>query len=158
VTLAAETNRVLRSIALFKFFKTILFAAAGLAALQLLRPGVADAVNDWLLALPFGIESRFAQRTADQIAALTPGRIKTAGFAGFAYALLFLVEGVGLWQGRTWAEYLTVFASATLIPFEVRETLRGPTAIKIAILLLNLTIVSYLFNYVRKRRLAAREA
>ena len=39
-----------------------------------------------------------------------------------AYALVELVEGVGLWMARRWAEYLTVVATAAFLPLEVLRT------------------------------------
>ena len=36
-------------------------------------------------------------------------------------SLLLLVEGIGLWYRQVWAEWLTVIASASLIPFEIKQ-------------------------------------
>ena len=62
----------------------------------------------------------------------------------FAYALLEATEGVGLAMRRRWAEYLTVLATAALIPFEVYEVIDKTTLLRVAALLLNLAVVGYL--------------
>jgi uncharacterized membrane protein (DUF2068 family) len=66
------------------------------------------------------------------------------GVAISAYAVLEGVEAVGLWRGRRWAEYLTFVATTVLIPLEVYEIVRAPTALKSITLVINLAIVVYL--------------
>lgn len=62
----------------------------------------------------------------------------------FAYALLEGTEGVGLAMRRRWAEYLTVLATAALIPFEAYEVIHKVTLFRVGALLLNLAVVGYL--------------
>jgi len=62
----------------------------------------------------------------------------------FAYALLEGTEGVGLAMRRRWAEYLTVLATAALIPFEAYEVVHRVTVFRAGALLLNLAVVGYL--------------
>src|SRR5205085_12347761 len=54
------------------------------------------------------------------------------------YALLELVEGVGLWMLKRWAEYLTVVATAGFLPLEILELAKRVSYFKISILVLNL--------------------
>ncbi|TMC99256.1 MAG: DUF2127 domain-containing protein [Chloroflexi bacterium] len=61
-----------------------------------------------------------------------------------AYALLEGTEGVGLAMRRRWAEYLTVFATGFLIPYEAYEVVRHITLLKVGALLLNVAVVGYL--------------
>jgi uncharacterized membrane protein (DUF2068 family) len=61
-----------------------------------------------------------------------------------AYALLEGTEGVGLAMRRRWAEYLTVIATGTLIPYELYEVGLHPTLFKVGALLLNVAVVGYL--------------
>jgi uncharacterized membrane protein (DUF2068 family) len=45
---------------------------------------------------------------------------------------------------RRWAEYLTVFATGILIPYEAYEVVRHITLFKVGALLLNIAVVAYL--------------
>ena len=45
---------------------------------------------------------------------------------------------------KTWAGYLVVIATSTLIPFEIYEIARKPTTLRFALFLLNVGIVIYL--------------
>jgi uncharacterized membrane protein (DUF2068 family) len=60
------------------------------------------------------------------------------------YAALEGTEGVGLAMRRRWAEYLTVIATGSLIPFEVYEVVTHPSLFKVGALALNLAVVGYL--------------
>jgi uncharacterized membrane protein (DUF2068 family) len=83
---------------------------------------------------------------------LTPDKIKQLGLGSMIYAGLFLTEGIGLWFEKRWAEWLTVVITSSLIPIEIYEIYRHPTAIKIAVLLVNIAIVAYLLYRIRGKR------
>ncbi|GGZ77015.1 DUF2127 domain-containing protein [Streptomyces echinoruber] len=61
-----------------------------------------------------------------------------------AYALVELVEAVGLWYAKRWAEYLTVVATAAFLPLEVYELTEHVSGLKIATLVLNVLAVLYI--------------
>jgi uncharacterized membrane protein (DUF2068 family) len=81
-----------------------------------------------------------------------PTRIAALGVGAFLYAALFLVEGTGLWRQRRWAEYLTVVATASFIPFEIYEVVRRITITRMVALVLNIAILVYLIVRLRRRR------
>lgn len=60
------------------------------------------------------------------------------------YAALEGTEGVGLYLRRRWAEYLTVFATGLLIPYEVWEVLHHATVFRVGGLVVNVAVVAYL--------------
>jgi uncharacterized membrane protein (DUF2068 family) len=61
------------------------------------------------------------------------------------YALIELVESVGLWQGRRWGEYFAMVATSIFLPYEIYELAwRNPTWLKVAALVINLLLVIYL--------------
>ena len=66
------------------------------------------------------------------------------------YAGLFGVEGVGLWMGKRWAEYLTIIATSSFVPFEVYELIRHASWQRGATLGINLLVVGYLVWKVRR--------
>ena len=76
--------------------------------------------------------------------------LRTIEAGTFFYAILHLIEGIGLLLEQTWAGYLVVVATSTLIPFEVYEIARKPTPLRFALFLLNIGIVVYLIVTIRK--------
>ena len=61
-----------------------------------------------------------------------------------AYALIEVVEGVGLWFGKRWAEYLAVVATAAFLPIEIYELTEKISYFKIGTLALNIVAVLYI--------------
>jgi uncharacterized membrane protein (DUF2068 family) len=77
--------------------------------------------------------------------------VKIFAFAAVGYGLLELVEGVGLWLDKLWAEYLTVIATSLLVPLEVYELVRKPGPLKAAGIAVNVLIVVYLARRLHRR-------
>ena len=67
------------------------------------------------------------------------------------YAALFLAEGTGLWLEKRWGEWLTVIITSSLVPVEIYEIYRHPSAVKVAVLVINLGIVGYLIYRIRSK-------
>lgn len=70
--------------------------------------------------------------------------LRLAGAGLLVYGIVQLVEGVGLWGGWRWAEYLAAIATSLFIPLEVYEILHKPTPVKVAALVVNVLVVIYL--------------
>jgi uncharacterized membrane protein (DUF2068 family) len=80
----------------------------------------------------------------DKIFSLRGGQLHLLGVAVGVYAVLELVEAVGLWLAKRWAEYLTFVATAVFLPLEVYELTRSVSPLKAIALVVNLAIVVYL--------------
>ena len=137
-------------IAAFKLIKSILLIAVGLGAIGLFHHGVADASNRLLATFSSGTERRMTQSVVSRISGMSTGRIEALGIGAFLYGTLFLVEATGLWLQKRWAEYLTIVATGSFIPFEIYELVREVTAPRIVALVVNVAVVIYLI--VRLRR------
>ncbi len=61
-----------------------------------------------------------------------------------AYAVIELIEAVGLWLAKRWGEYFAVVATAAFLPIEVHEIISKQSAFKIATFALNVVAVLYL--------------
>jgi uncharacterized membrane protein (DUF2068 family) len=146
-------GRLLRLIALFKLVKAALLIAVGVGALKLLHKDVASAVEHWVELLRFDPKNHYIDIALEKVSNLTPGKIKQLGLGSMIYAGLFLTEGIGLWLEQRWAEWLTVIITSSLIPIEIYEIYRYPTAIKIAVLPINIAIVAYLLYRIRGKRM-----
>jgi uncharacterized membrane protein (DUF2068 family) len=147
-----NANRLLRIIALYKLAKALFFFLGALELLRLLSPVALDRTGAWVERLPFAPERRLGGWLLSAVAGKGPDRIRVASAAAAAYGILFTVEGIGLWLGRRWAEYLTVTATATGIPVELWELGHRPTLLAGMLLLLNILIVVYLVRRIRQPR------
>ena len=140
----------LRAIAAFKLVKALGLIAVAAASFDLVQSAQLDAFAQWIEQLPIRHGHRFLDGLLDKLFELGPRKFVAIGVAACIYACLFLTEGWGLWCGKRWAEYLTVIATTSLIPFEVWEIARQLTALKIAALLVNIAIVVYLVALLKR--------
>jgi uncharacterized membrane protein (DUF2068 family) len=60
------------------------------------------------------------------------------------YALIELVESVGLWLGKRWGEYFAMVATSIFLPYEVYDLAVKITWLRVAAFLINLLLVIYL--------------
>ncbi len=69
---------------------------------------------------------------------------RLAGAGLLCYGIVQIVEGVGLWGGWRWAEYLAAIATSLFIPLEIYELAHKPTPLKAIALVINIVVVIYL--------------
>jgi uncharacterized membrane protein (DUF2068 family) len=144
---------VLRLIAAFKFSQALTLIAVALGAFQLLRPEIAEMVQDWVDNLPIEREQNAVQHFAGWVVDLAPHQVMGLGAGALLYALLFLVEGVGLWRGKSWAEWLTVVATGLPIPLEIYEVAKHVSLLRVVALVLNVAVVALLMRNLRQKQL-----
>jgi len=137
-------NGYLVAIAIFRLVKAAFLIAAGFGALRLLRPEAAHRVAAWIASLPFAGEHDVVRRVLGMLTHLSPQRTELIAAAAFAYAALFIVEGVGLLMQQAWAEWLTFIATVSFIPFEIVEVARRPTPLRWIIIAVNVVVAAYL--------------
>lgn len=143
---------MLRLIALFKFSQALTLIGVALAAFQLLRPEIAVLVQDWVDTLPIASEQTAVEHFVGWATGLAPHQVLGIGVGALLYALLFLVEGVGLWRGKSWAEWLTVIATGLPIPLEIFEVWRHISVLRVGALVLNVLVVALLTWHLRQKQ------
>ena len=143
---------MIRLIAAFKLLKAILLIAVGVGALKLLHQDAAAALDRWAAMLGFDPGNQYVDSALQKLANLTPNKIKGLGVGSFVYGGLFLIEGIGLWMVRRWAEWFTVIITCSLVPVEIYEIHRHPSPAKILVVIINLAVVGYLVHRIRNPR------
>lgn len=149
-----KPKNYLKAIALWKIGKSVLLIAIGLSMVFLDRKNeVLNSLIDWAndeFMLPHSkiyvwLLSKFQT-------ALSETHFRTSGYIALIYALVLAVEGVGVFYGKHWAEWLMVIGTASLIPLEIYHLIHKPSIIKIVIIIVNLLIVWYLWKVLQQNR------
>ena len=144
---------VLRVIAIDRFIHVALFGLVFAVALELrlnigpLRDAAQrflDALNQAAANSTQGGSHSFLVRELQRLVDLRSGALDVLIATSLAYAVLELIEAIGLWHEQRWAEYLTVIATAGLLPFEILELSRRVTVLRVGALVVNLLIVVWL--------------
>ena len=143
----------LRLIALIKLTKAALLLATSYGLYRLLNPDLVDHLHEWLNSLTDTFERRLLERGLDWLDELGTARIHGILVVTGVYTTILVSEGVGLWLRKIWAEWLTVLASASLIPFELWHLFFGKSHSPLAVLAataLNVIIVIYLVRQLQQ--------
>jgi len=146
-------KRALRALAVFQFCKAVLLIGIGLGAFQLVDPVFVKRAERWVATFGTGwIDRETAQLALAKITGLTDRRLQTLGAGAFLFALLFTIEGVGLWLERRWAELLTVIATSSLIPLEIYELTQRVSLGRVSALIMNVALALYLSSLLWRKR------
>ena len=143
----------LRLIALIKLVKAALLLATSYGLYKLLNPVLVDHLHEWLNSLTDTFERRVLERGLDWLDELGTARIHGILVVTGVYTTILVTEGIGLWLHKIWAEWLTVVASASLIPFELWHLFYGKSHSPLAVVAattLNVIIVIYLVRQLQQ--------
>ncbi len=144
-------NKWLILIAAFKLAQALLFAAVGIGALRLLHKDVGDELTRLADHLRFNTETKFVNFILEKAALLDDHLLRRIGAIFFIYSALDLIEGIGLYLEKAWAEYLTLFITASFLPWEIIEVFRRVTFIRVSLLAVNTLVLLYLLKLVTDR-------
>ena len=149
--------RYLKLIALFKIAKGVLLLALGVSLLFL------NARTRWMGALSNWIADEILLEHSKAIAyllhklqaVLAGGTLRATGFLALFYTAILFTEGIGVYMQQRWAELLMIFATATLIPIEIRHLWHRPGLVGALILLVNCFIVWFLYRVLKRDKARA---
>jgi uncharacterized membrane protein (DUF2068 family) len=141
----------LRTIASYEAAKGALVLLAGMGLLELIHRDVQGFGEHLLRHFHLSPSSHYPRIFLELAAKLTDGWLWTLAAASLLYSGLRFSEAYGLWRGRRWAEWLGAASGAVYVPFEVVELFKKATALRAGSLILNLLIVGYLAQVLRRR-------
>jgi uncharacterized membrane protein (DUF2068 family) len=134
-----------RLIVVYKLGKAVLQACAAVG----LAVGIRAGLTAWLTNLAVLLAEHAVHPWSMHLArllirAVTPGHIRIIALALAGDALVSAFEGWVLRRGYSWAPWVVVGATGSLLPLEVVELVRRPRVGRVALLVINAAIVVYL--------------
>lgn len=144
-------NRWLILIAIFKLAQATLFILIGVGALRLVHKDVGDILQNLVDHLRFNPESQLVIFVLHKALLVDDHLLRQISAVVFIYAGLGIVEGTGLYLEKAWAEYMTLFITASFLPWEVFEVIRKTTLIRGGLLVINTLVFFYLLKIVVDR-------
>jgi len=160
ILLGARRVRYLKLIALFKIGKGALLLLLGVSLLFLnARTRWMEALSNWTADEILLEHSRGVAWLLHKLqAVLADGAVRATGFLALFYAAVLFTEGIGVYMQQRWAELLMIFATASLIPIELRHLWHRPGLVGAFILLANCFIVWFLYRVLKREKPGARIA
>jgi uncharacterized membrane protein (DUF2068 family) len=144
-------SRFILLIALERGVRGVLLVIGGIYLLSHTGAEVSKVAYDVVRAFDLNPDRPFFRHTLDKVGRLRGHQVEVFGAAALGYGALELVEGVGLFLRKRWAEWLTVVATSLLVPLELYELVHKASALKAAGLAVNVAIVLYLVRVVRRK-------
>jgi len=144
---------ILRAFAVERFIRFLIIAAAayGVWRFKYDRAGIERAYNSDLPAIRalyrdmgFDVNHSRLLGLIQHSFALTPRALTLLAIGLAVYAVIELVEGIGLWLGQRWGEYFAMVATSIFLPYEIYDLTVKITWLRLAAFAINLLLVVYL--------------
>ncbi len=97
-----------------------------------------------LRASGFKVDQMTAVHELEKALAAKPSTLTLLTLALIAYALVEVIEGVGLWLLKRWGEYFAVVATSVFLPLEIHDLAKGITMTRVVTFSINVAAVVYL--------------
>jgi uncharacterized membrane protein (DUF2068 family) len=147
-----KIDRGLEAIAIFKLVKGALLLIVGAGAAKLIHVDVYNLALQWIEVLHVDADNRYIHWLLRRLMFVDERTLRHLSGGTFVYAAVVITEGVGLLRQKVWAEFLTVIATAALIPLEIYELYKRFTALRLGVISVNVAVVWYLINLLRPKR------
>ena len=143
-------NVVLRLIALYKLGKAAVFIIAAVGMRHFINRDVNQFLSDYILEHKYDPENRLIHAVTTWVDQHAPyfdsHHIRFYSYVLFFCAGYFILEGIGLYLRKHWAEYLVIISTGLLLPIEFYEFWGQINGWKLAIIVGNVLIVAYLIH------------
>jgi len=138
---------ILRIIAVYHLLKAGFFFALSFGMKHFLNHDIIQFLNDYLIE-PFKLDpsSKYLKVLLEKASDITPHMFRFFSYVFFAYAIIFAIEGVGLYLRKRWAEYMVVIVVTSLLPFELYEIYIKLAWWKVGLVAGNLLVVAFLIK------------
>ena len=136
--------RGLHVVALFEGAKGLLVLVAGFGLLSFIHKDIHEAAMRLVVHFHFNPASHYPRIFLDLTERINDTKLWSMAIAAAMYFVVRMVEAVGLWLRKTWAEWFAVLTGGMYIPIEVYEVVRSVTWPRVTVLVVNVGVVSYL--------------
>jgi uncharacterized membrane protein (DUF2068 family) len=140
---------IIRALAVERLFRAVVIALAAYAVWKFRGArGAIQATLDRDLpifrAAGFKVDQMTVVHELEKALAAKPSTLAMITLMLSAYALIEVVEGVGLWLLKRWGEYFAVIATSVFLPLEIHDLAKGITMTRVVTITINIAAVIYL--------------
>ena len=140
---------IIRALAVERLFRAVVIGIAAYAVWTFRGArGAIQATLDRDLpifrAAGFKVDQMTVVHELEKALAAKPSTLVLLTLMLAGYALLEVVEGVGLWLLKRWGEYFAVVATSVFLPLEIHDLAKGITMTRVVTFAINVAAVIYL--------------
>ena len=131
-------------VALFEGAKGLLVLMVGFGLLSFIHKDINELAMDLVEYFHLNPTSHYPRIFLDLTGHLTDTKLWFMAIAAAIYSVVRMIEAIGLWLRKTWAEWFAVLTGSMYIPVEIFEITRRITWPRVTVLIINVVVVSYL--------------
>ena len=140
---------IIRALAVERLFRAVVILLAAYAVWKFRGArGAIQATLDRDLpifrAAGFKVDQMTIVHELEKALAAKPSTLAVLTLMLVAYAVVELIEGVGLWLLKRWGEYFAVIATSVFLPLEIHDLTKGITMTRVVTFTINIAAVIYL--------------
>jgi uncharacterized membrane protein (DUF2068 family) len=136
--------RGLHIVALFEGAKGLLVLIVGFGLLSFIHKDIHEAAVRLVEHVHLNPASHYPRIFLDLSERINDSKLWSMALGATLYFVVRMVESVGLWLGRSWAEWFAILTGGMYIPIEIFEVTRNVTWPRVTVLVVNLGVVLYL--------------
>gem|GEM_PF-325219 len=138
------------AIVFYKMFVASLLTVTAIALLLAMKnyEGLQDFAENYELEGKVGI----IQWVLDKILNFDSRTLQFSGIGAMVYAIVTAIEAVGLWHQKRWAHILVLMLVGISIPPEIYELVKGFSALKSIVFVVNVAVFWYLVRTFPKHK------
>jgi uncharacterized membrane protein (DUF2068 family) len=148
----------LRLIAAMKIVKGFAMAGLALGVFGLVHKDLEAMARHFVQVFRISPENHYVELLLEKLGVVEPAELRKLGILTAFDASIQLTEGLGLWFGAWWAEYLVVISTGLFIPEEAAGTIEKFSGLRLTVLILNLAMFIYVAQLVLRRHVARTKA
>jgi uncharacterized membrane protein (DUF2068 family) len=141
----------IRLIAGAKIAKGVALAFLTLGVFDLIHKDLTAIAERFVQVARISPENKYVELALEKLGLVEPSTLIRLGMLSALFASIELIEGLGLWFGAAWAEYVVVVSTGIFVPEECIGILHHPTWLRLAILVINAAILVYVVSVVWNR-------
>ena len=144
---------ILRVFAVERFLRAIIFGVLAIAIWRFAasRMSIEEAYNHalpelraFLRQLGFNVNHSKLLGLIQHAFTLNSRVLTWLALAAAAYAVVEIIEAVGLWLLKRWGEYFAMIATSVFIPYEIYDLTAKVTVLRLVAFVINVALVVYL--------------
>ena len=144
---------ILRAFAVERGLRAIIFGVLAVAIWRFAasRMSIEEAYNHalpelraFLRQLGFNVNHSKLLGLIQHAFTLNSGVLTWLALAAAAYAVVEIIEAVGLWLLKRWGEYFAMIATSVFIPYEIYDLTAKVTVLRLVAFVINVALVVYL--------------
>ncbi|RPI06607.1 MAG: DUF2127 domain-containing protein [Ignavibacteriae bacterium] len=145
------SKKILKLLSLFEAAKGLLVLLVGAGLLTFIHQNTQQQAAEIVRLLHLNPARHYPEIFITTLTNLGNVQFWMLSASALLYSLIRFAEAYGLWNDRLWAIWFGVASGGLFLPMELYELSEHITFIRIALFLLNIVLVFFLFRMIRHR-------